>query len=111
VRVYFECCRIELNRQSGKSFIFSFSSKWQAYTQRWFLALGVNVLPYTHLMDLVDAFLSQGAVVLHRLGLAIVKQKRIFFFADFLIFLRNFSTDSSVQNENLVMQGCMFDTL
>jgi hypothetical protein len=45
----------------------------EAYTQRWFLALGVNVLPYAHLIGVTDAFLDQGVVVLHRLGLAIVR--------------------------------------
>ncbi len=44
----------------------------KAFTQRWFLALGVNVLPYSNLLDLIDAFFAEGTVVLHRLGLAIV---------------------------------------
>ncbi len=45
----------------------------EAFTQRWFLALGVNVLPFSQLMQITDAFLEQGAVVLHRMGLAIVR--------------------------------------
>ncbi len=45
----------------------------EAYTQRWFLALGVNVLPYAHLLVVTDKFMEEGAVVLHRLGLAIVR--------------------------------------
>lgn len=48
----------------------------EAYTQRWFLAIGVDVLPYRHLMDLVELFLQHGVVVLHRLGLAIVAAHR-----------------------------------
>ncbi len=45
----------------------------EAFTQRWFLALGVNVVPFAQLMQIMDAFLEQGAVVLHRMGLAIVR--------------------------------------
>ena len=48
----------------------------EAYTQRWFLALGVNVIPYVYLLPLMDAFLKDGAVVLHRFGLAIIKTCR-----------------------------------
>lgn len=48
----------------------------EAYTQRWFLAIGVDVLPYRCLLDLVELFLEHGVVVLHRLGLAIVAAHR-----------------------------------
>jgi hypothetical protein len=48
----------------------------EAYTQRWFLALCVDVLPYANLLHVMELFLQHGVVVMHRVGLAIVSTQR-----------------------------------